>query len=153
MAMMMHMPYSTSRVAAAKSARMNCGIAVMLPLPPCSWAILAAWAEAAGPGRPWPVREAVMAVRNRVIKLDPAGNVVFATYFGGNGNVTVIPRFIRADFASATRDVLYGMCIIMAVAAVIALRGLRRGVQEDTTADQAALADQDPGAGLDPARR
>src|SRR5579872_3627161 len=24
-----------------------------------------------------------------VIKLDPAGNVVFATYFGGNGNVTV----------------------------------------------------------------
>ena len=68
----------------------------------------------------------------------------------------MIPQFIRADFASATRDVLYGMCIIMAVAAVIALRGLRRGVQEDTPADQAGLSDQlpgeDPGVGLDPAR-
>jgi EmrB/QacA subfamily drug resistance transporter len=75
---------------------------------------------------------------------------------GGNGNVTAIPQFIRADFASATRDVLYGMCIIMAVAAVIALRGLRRGVQEDTTADQAGLSEQlpeDPGADLDPAWR
>ena len=51
---------------------------------------------------------------------------------GGNGNVTAIPQFIRADFATATRDVLYGMCVIMAVAAFIALRGLRRGVQEDT---------------------
>ena len=39
---------------------------------------------------------------------------------------------IRADFAAATRDVLYGMCVIMAVAALVALRGLRRGVQEDT---------------------
>jgi EmrB/QacA subfamily drug resistance transporter len=75
---------------------------------------------------------------------------------GGNGNVTAIPQFIRADFASATRDVLYGMCIIMAVAAVIALRGLRRGVQEDTPADQAGLSEQlpeDPGADLDPAWR
>jgi len=75
---------------------------------------------------------------------------------GGNGNVTAIPQFIRADFASATRDVLYGMCIIMAVAAVIALRGLRRGVQEDTPADQAGLSEQlpeDPGADRDPAWR
>jgi hypothetical protein len=48
------------------------------------------------------------------------------------------------------------MCIIMAVAAVIALRGLRRGVQEDITADQAGLSEQlpeDPGADLDPAWR
>ena len=51
---------------------------------------------------------------------------------GGNGNITAIPAFIRADFAGATRDVLYGMAIIMAVAALVALRGLRRGVQEDT---------------------
>jgi EmrB/QacA subfamily drug resistance transporter len=76
---------------------------------------------------------------------------------GGNGNVSAIPAFIRADFASATRDVLYGMCIIMAIAAFIALRGLRRGVQEDTTADQAGLSDQlpdeDPGADLDRAWR
>jgi EmrB/QacA subfamily drug resistance transporter len=76
---------------------------------------------------------------------------------GGSGNVTVIPQFIRADFANATRDVLYGMCVIMAVAALVALRGLRRGLQEDTTSAGAGLSeqlpDEDPGAGLDPARR
>jgi EmrB/QacA subfamily drug resistance transporter len=76
---------------------------------------------------------------------------------GGNGNPAAIPQFIRADFASATRDVLFGMCIIMAIAAFIALRGLRRGVQEDITADQAApsdqLPDEDPGVDLDPAWR
>ena len=55
---------------------------------------------------------------------------------GGNGNVAAIPPFIRADFAGATRDVLYAMALIMAVAALVALRGLSRGVQEDT--DQAA---------------
>ena len=43
----------------------------MLPLPPCNWAILAAWADAAGPGRPWRVSEEVIAVRNRVIKIVP----------------------------------------------------------------------------------
>jgi hypothetical protein len=76
---------------------------------------------------------------------------------GGNGNITAIPQFIRADFASATRDVLYSMCIIMAVAALVALRGLKRGVQEDTEAAGTGLTDQlpdeDPGAGLDPAWR
>jgi EmrB/QacA subfamily drug resistance transporter len=76
---------------------------------------------------------------------------------GSNGNVTAIPQFIRADFASATRDVLYGMCVIMAVAAFVALRGLKRGVQEDTASAGAApsdrLPDEDPGADLDPARR
>jgi hypothetical protein len=53
--------------------------------------------------------------------------------------------------------VLYGMCVIMAVAAFVALRGLRRGVQEDTTSagDELSeqLPDEDPGAGLDPAWR
>jgi MFS family permease len=76
---------------------------------------------------------------------------------GGNGNVAAIPAFIRADFASATRDVLFGMCVIMAVAAFVALRGLRRGIQEDTTAASTGLSDQlpdeDPGADLDPAWR
>jgi hypothetical protein len=66
-------------------------------------------------------------------------------------------RFISADFASATRDVLFGMCVRMAVAGFVALRGLRRGVQEDTTAAGTGLSDQlpdeDPGADLDPARR
>ena len=75
---------------------------------------------------------------------------------GGNG-VTAIPQFIRANFASATRDVLYGMCVIMAVAAFIALRGLRRGVQEDTTAAGAGLSDElpdeDQGTDRDPAWR
>ena len=69
------------------------------------------------------------------------------------GNVAAIPAFIRADFASATRDVLYGMAVIMAVAALVALRGLRRGVQEDTvqTAEEfsSQLPGEDPGADLD----
>ena len=46
---------------------------------------------------------------------------------GGSGaSVTTIPQFIRVDFAHAIQDVLYAMAIIMAVAAVVALRGLRR---------------------------
>jgi hypothetical protein len=49
------------------------------------------------------------------------------------------------------------MCIIMAIAALIALRGLRRGVQEDTTAAGTGLSDQlpdeDPGTDRDPAWR
>ena len=76
---------------------------------------------------------------------------------GGSGNISDIPAFIRADFAAATRDVLFGMCVIMAVAALVALRGLRRGVQEDTTptAEESSyqLPGEGPGAGLDPARR
>ena len=39
------------RVATAKSARMNAGMAATLPLPPCSWAIFDASAAAAG-GQP-----------------------------------------------------------------------------------------------------
>ena len=64
---------------------------------------------------------------------------------GGSGNVTAIPAFIRADFAAATRDVLYGMAIIMAVAAVVGLRGLRRGVQQDIAEAAADTAGQRPG--------
>src|SRR6516225_5957178 len=75
----------------------------------------------------------------------------------GNGNPAAIPQFISADFASATRDVLYGMCVIMAVAAIVALRGLRRGVQEDTAQAPEELSSQlpgeDPGADRDPAWR
>ena len=76
---------------------------------------------------------------------------------GGNGNPAAIPLFIRADFATATRDVLYGMAIIMALAALIALRGLSRGVQQDTaqTAEQASsqLPGEDPDTDLDTAWR
>ena len=53
---------------------------------------------------------------------------------GGNGNVATIPLFIRADFAAATREVLYVMAAIMAVAGLVALRGLRRGIQEEPAA-------------------
>ena len=69
--MITHIPNSTSRMAPAKSARINCGMLAMLPFPPCSWAILAAWAEAAGPGRPFAVSEEVTADRNRVIRTVP----------------------------------------------------------------------------------
>jgi hypothetical protein len=73
------------------------------------------------------------------------------------GNVTVIPPFIRADFAAATRSVLFAMAVIMAIACVVALLGLSRGVQQDTAAAEADLGDQlpdeGPGADLDPARR
>jgi len=65
---------------------------------------------------------------------------------GGNGNIAAIPQFIRADFASAIRDVLFGMCVIMAVAGLVALRGLRPGVQQGT--DEAAGAGL-PGEGPD----
>ena len=64
-----------------------------------------------------------------------------------NGKITAIPAFIRADFAAATRDVLFGMCVIMAVAALVALRGLRRGVQEDTTPTAEEFSSQLPGEG------
>jgi EmrB/QacA subfamily drug resistance transporter len=52
----------------------------------------------------------------------------------GGGDASAIPLFIRADFASATQDVLYAMAAIMALAALVALRGLRRGVQDDAPA-------------------
>ena len=47
----------------------------------------------------------------------------------GGGGTGAIPHFVRLDFAYATRSVLYAMAGIMAVAAVVALFGLRRGVQ------------------------
>ena len=64
---------------------------------------------------------------------------------GGSGNPAAIPAFIRADFAGAIRDVLFTMCAIMAVAGFVALRGLRRGVQEDTEVAQAERENQRPG--------
>jgi EmrB/QacA subfamily drug resistance transporter len=66
---------------------------------------------------------------------------------GGTGAVTAIPQFIRADFASSVQVVLYVMCGIMAAAALVALLGLKRGVQEDTdTAPD--RAGEDPNADL-----
>ena len=51
------------------------------------------------------------------------------------GGVGVIPHFIRLDFAYATRSVLLVMAGVMAAATVVALLGLRRGVQEDLEVD------------------
>ena len=50
---------------------------------------------------------------------------------GGSGSASSIPHFVRLDFAYATRSVLFGMAIAMAVAAVVGLVGLRRGLQEE----------------------
>jgi len=69
---------------------------------------------------------------------------------GGNRNPAATPAFIRADFASATRDVLFGMCVIMAVAAFVALRGLRPGVQEDTGQAAEDFSSRIPGERPDP---
>jgi MFS family permease len=64
---------------------------------------------------------------------------------GGNGNIAAIPAFIRADFASAIQDVLIGMAVIMGVAALVALRGLKRGVQEDAETAVTDREGQRPG--------
>jgi len=47
------------------------------------------------------------------------------------GSVASIPHFIRLDFAYATRSVFYVMAAVMAAGALIALLGLRRGLQDD----------------------
>jgi EmrB/QacA subfamily drug resistance transporter len=68
---------------------------------------------------------------------------------GGSGSAAAIPQFIRTDFAAATQDVLYGMGVVMAVAAVVAIFGLKRGVQQATapeTATESASAAGVPGA-------
>jgi EmrB/QacA subfamily drug resistance transporter len=62
----------------------------------------------------------------------------FAQLQGGSGSIASIPQFIRVDFAAATKDVLTGMGIIMAVAAVVALLGLRRGLQQEAAPATAA---------------
>jgi EmrB/QacA subfamily drug resistance transporter len=49
----------------------------------------------------------------------------------GGGGLGAIPQFYRVDFAYATRTVFYVMAGIMAVATVVALAGLRRGLQEE----------------------
>ena len=49
----------------------------------------------------------------------------------GGAGVGKIPDFVKLDFAYATQTVFYVMAGIMAVAAVVALFGLKRGVQEE----------------------
>ena len=58
----------------------------------------------------------------------------------GSGSAKAIPHFVRLDFAYATRTVLLGMAGVMAAAAVVALLGLRRGVQTEADATPAAAS-------------
>ena len=53
-----------------------------------------------------------------------------------SGNVAAIPRFFRLDFAHSTQTVLYVMAAIMAAGAIVAIIGLRRGVQQETAAEE-----------------
>jgi EmrB/QacA subfamily drug resistance transporter len=62
-----------------------------------------------------------------------------------DGSVASIPRYVRLDFAYATRSVLYVMAAIMAAAAIVALIGLQAGAQEEieatgTDPERAAVA-------------
>ena len=59
---------------------------------------------------------------------------------GGSGKIASIPKFVKVDFAFATRNVLHVMAVIMAVAAVVAFVGLQRGVQEDVAGPGADAA-------------
>jgi EmrB/QacA subfamily drug resistance transporter len=54
---------------------------------------------------------------------------------GSGGTVSAIPHFFRLDFADATKTVFEVMAIVMAVAAVVALIGLKGGLQEETPAE------------------
>jgi EmrB/QacA subfamily drug resistance transporter len=69
---------------------------------------------------------------------------------GGSASVSSIPHFVRLDFALARRNVLYVMAGIMAAAAVVAVFGLRAGVQQEPGVgvdDPAVDAVTAPGAG------
>jgi ABC-type Na+ efflux pump permease subunit len=59
----------------------------------------------------------------------------------GTGSVASIPHFFRIDFAYSTQTVLYLMAGVMAVAAVVAIIGLRAGAQQEA----ADTAKADPG--------
>jgi EmrB/QacA subfamily drug resistance transporter len=56
----------------------------------------------------------------------------------GSSSPSSIPAFYRHDFAEATQTVLYVMAAIMAVAAVVAILGLERGLQADLPSEQEA---------------
>jgi hypothetical protein len=49
---------------------------------------------------------------------------------GSGGSTAAIPPFVRLDFARATQTVFYIMAGVMVLACVVALLGLRRGLQE-----------------------
>ena len=68
----------------------------------------------------------------------------------GGTSIRSIPHFIRLDFAYATRSVLYVMTAIMAAAALVALVGLKRGVQGPNEPSGEVLTEiQDAPVGVD----
>jgi EmrB/QacA subfamily drug resistance transporter len=73
---------------------------------------------------------------------------------GGSGtSVSSIPHFFRVDFAQSTQTVLYVMAGIMAAAAVVAIAGLRAGVQQDIEpAAEAAATEPAPDDTVAPPR-
>jgi EmrB/QacA subfamily drug resistance transporter len=69
---------------------------------------------------------------------------------GRSGSSTAaIPHFFRLDFAYATRSVLYGMAIVMAAAAVVAVVGLHRGLQEEPADDDVTTPAVAPGVAVE----
>src|SRR5260370_6194848 len=61
-----------------------------------------------------------------------------------SGSIAAIPHFFRVDFAEATQAVLYVMAGVMAVAAIVAVVGLRRGVQQEAAAPAEAAGARSP---------
>jgi len=55
------------------------------------------------------------------------------------GGTAAIPHFARLDFAYAVQSVLHAMAVIMAVAAVVAFVGLKRGAQTESEGAPAAV--------------
>jgi predicted MFS family arabinose efflux permease len=68
-----------------------------------------------------------------------------ATHFSQSQNSSThagaIPHFFRVDFAYASRTVFFVMCGVMGVAALVALLGLRPGLQQDTGDAEVAAAE------------
>ncbi len=69
-----------------------------------------------------------------------AASIAQASQGGTSTGGGTIPRFIRLDFAEATRTVLYTMGVIMVVGTLVAFVGLRRGRQERTADETEPLA-------------
>ncbi len=58
-------------------------------------------------------------------------------------SISAIPHFFRLDFADATKTVFEVMAIVMAVAAVVALLGLERGLQQEAPPETDSRVDDD----------
>ena len=59
----------------------------------------------------------------------------------GRGAGDTIPLFVRTDFANAMHTVLWVMATIMMAAGVVAVIGLRRGVQQPASEPVRAAAE------------